>query len=349
MNPSTSFTRADKLRWGVLSTASIGRRSVNPAIRQSKNGDLLAVASRDAERARAFATETGIERHYGSYEALLRDSEIDAIYIPLPNALHREWSMKAAEHGKHVLCEKPLALNAAECREMEAAAQANDTLLMEAFMYRFHPRIQHVARQAQSGALGAVRSIRSTFTFRLTRPHDVRFVQELGGGALYDVGCYCVNVSRTLAGVEPEEVQALANWGLSGVDHELAGVMRFPGGLLAHFDCALSMDRRETVEVAGVEASLAMDAVFVPGVAASTVTERRGGAVTTHEVAGANQYVLMVEHFADCVMGRETLRYPASEAAANMAVIDALYRSARAGGAPTPVTPHLSSSVTSFR
>lgn len=337
MNPTDSGEPRAKIRWGVLSTANIGRRSVNPAIRESRNGILSAVASRDADRARAFAAESGIERHFGSYIELLEDSEIDAVYIPLPNSLHREWSVRAAEHGKHVLCEKPLALDAAECREMEAAARSNGVLLMEAFMYRFHPRIEHVVRQSQSGALGALRSIRSTFTFRLTRPHDVRWVAELGGGALYDVGCYCVNVSRTVAGAEPVEVQAMANWGSTGVDHELVGVMRFPDGLLAHFDCSLSMDRREMVDVGGTDASLAMDALFVPGTSPCSVIERRAGEVTSHEIAGANQYVLMVEHFAECAMGRGTLRYPPSDAESNMAVIDALYRSVRAGGTPMPV------------
>lgn len=324
-------------RWGVLSTAHIGRVQVNPAIQASANGMLLAVASRDAARAREFAERDGIPRHYGSYEALVADPEVDAIYIPLPNSMHKEWSMRAAEHGKHVLCEKPLALDAAECREMWAAAKANGTLLMEAFMYRFHPRMERLVAIAQGGAIGAPRAIRSTFTFRLTRPDNIRLLPELGGGALMDVGCYCVNASRTVAGSEPDLVQAWATWGPTGVDLELAGMLRFANGLVSHFDCALSMDRREVIEVAGVDGSLTMESAFVPGTGQTSLAERHSGTVTHHEVAGANQYVQMVEHFSDCVQGRASLRYDALEAAANMAVIDALYRSARAGGAPVPV------------
>jgi predicted dehydrogenase len=326
-----------RIRWGVLSTAHIGRIAVNPAIQASCNGTLVAVASRDAQRAREFAEEAGIPRHYGSYDALLDDPDIDAIYIPLPNSGHREWSIRAAEQGKHVLCEKPLALNAAQCREMQDAASGNGTLLMEAFMYRFHPRTEQLVALSRTGAIGSIRAIRSTFTFRLTRPDNIRLLPELGGGALMDVGCYCVNVSRTVAGAEPDEVQAWATWGTTGVDLELTGALRFATGLVAHFDCALSMDRRQIVEIAGTDASVTMEAAFVPGVDRVELSEHRAGVLTRRDVPGANEYVLMVEHFADCVQHRKPLRYDASEAAANMVVIDALYRSARSGGQPVAI------------
>lgn len=171
-----------KLRWGVLSTSNIGRKAVNPAIQASTNGELAAVASRDEERARTFAQEEGIPASYGSYDALLEDGEIEAVYNPLPNSLHREWTIRAAEKGKHILCEKPLALSAAECREMEAAASANGVKLMEAFMYRFHPRTEKVLEMVRAGAVGEVRQIRSSFTFLLTRPDDIRWDRELGEG-----------------------------------------------------------------------------------------------------------------------------------------------------------------------
>lgn len=323
-----------RVRWGVLSTAHIGRKSVNPAIQQSSNGTLAAIASRDASRARDAAAAQGIPRHYGSYDALLADPEIDAVYVPLPNSEHRPWSIRAAEHGKHVLCEKPLALSAAECLEMASAADQHGTLLMEAFMYRFHPRTERLVSMSQSGAFGALRFIRGTFTFRLVHADNIRWFPELGGGALYDVGCYCVNVSRTIAGAEPAEVQAWANIGATGVDHDLSGALRFDAGLVSHFDCSLSMDRREFVEVGGTEASASIEAAFVPGTGRCAITERRVGETRMHELDGANEYVRMVEHFNDCVQRRATLRYTAREAAANMAVIDALYRSARAGGRP---------------
>ena len=327
-----------KLRWGVLSTANIGRAAVNPAVQASRNGTLLAVASREPERARAFAAKWGIPRHHGSYDALLEDAEIDAIYVPLPNHLHAPWTIRATEHGKHVLCEKPLALSVAECREMERAASANGVKVMEAFMYRFHPRTERAVELVRSGALGAVRAIRSAFTFRLTRTEDVRLDLAMGGGALMDVGCYCVNVSRTLAGSEPVEVQAWATRGPSGVDVELSGALRFETGLVAHFDCALTLERRELFEVAGTNASITVEAAFRPGEGKVAIVEHRGrGEEVRHESPGADEYRLMVEHFADCALYDRPLRYTAAEAAGNMAVIEALRESARNGGRPVTV------------
>jgi len=324
-----------RITWGILSTANIGRAAVIPAIRASANGTLVAVASRSNTAARDFATATGAPEHYGSYDALLRQPGINAVYIPLPNSLHREWAIRAAESGKHVLCEKPLGLTAAECRDMAAAAQANGVVLMEAFMYRFHPRIGRVEALIRDGALGVLRSIRSVFTFRLTKPGDIRLDPELGGGALFDVGCYCVNVSRTLAGREPAEVQAWATFGPSGVDLELAGSLRFEDGLIAQFDCSLAMERRESVEVAGTDGSIELTAAFLPGTADTVAVQHRGRAPSIeHPVAGDDEYRLMVEHFADCVLHGRPIRYPAAEAAANLRVIEALYRSARHGGQP---------------
>ncbi|MCJ7625863.1 MAG: Gfo/Idh/MocA family oxidoreductase, partial [Anaerolineaceae bacterium] len=234
-----------KLRWGIISTANIGKWAVIPAIQASSNGEVVAVASRDAQKGETFAAELGIPRSFSSYEALLEDAEIDAIYNPLPNSMHLEWSIKAAEKGIHVLCEKPLALDAAECDKMQAAADANGVKLMEAFMYRFHPQTEKVVELVREGVLGELRFIHSAFTFRLTRPENIRWDPDLGGGALMDVGSYCVNISRTVAGQEPVEVQAFARWSPSGVDEQLAGTMRFESGVLAQFDCALSMERRE--------------------------------------------------------------------------------------------------------
>jgi len=326
------------VRWGVMSTANIGRAAVNPAIQASRNGSLVAVASREEARARDFAATHEIPTAYGSYEALLEDDGIDAVYIPLPNSMHREWVIRAAEAGKHVLCEKPLALDAAECVEMAAAAATCDVVLMEAFMYRFHPRTERVVEMVREGALGDLKAIRSSFTFRLRSMDNIRLDPDLGGGALMDVGCYCVNVSRTVVGEEPVEVIATADWTDRGVDDFLAGVMRFPGGAVAHFDCALTMERSESFEVAGTDGYLAVPAAFLPGKGDVDFTEVKGrDPASVHAVPGADEYQLMVEHFADCVLDGEAPRYPASEAAANMRVIEALYRSARNGGAPTAV------------
>jgi xylose dehydrogenase (NAD/NADP) len=323
------------LRWGVLSTANIGRAAVIPAIRASANGVLAAVASRSDDRAAAFASEHDVPRHHGHYEALLDDPEVDAVYVPLPNSLHREWVVKAAAAGKHVLCEKPLALDEAQCREMAAAARDGGVRLMEAFMYRFHPRTRRVLARIEAGDVGEPRIIRSSFTFRLTRPDNIRWAPDLGGGALMDVGCYCVNVSRTMACAEPVEVQATASWTERGVDSELVGVLRFANGLVAHFDCALTVERNERYEIAGTEGVIEVPRSFLPGTSDVPIHLHRGRSGTTTEtVDGEDEYQAMVEHFADCVLLGRAFDYPAEEAALNLRVIEALYRSARNGGAP---------------
>jgi xylose dehydrogenase (NAD/NADP) len=327
-----------RLRWGVISTAKIGRKAVNPAIHASSNGELLAVASRNEGRARAFAEETGIPTALGSYEALLEDDRIDAVYNPLPNSLHKEWTIRAAEKGKHVLCEKPLALNAAECREMEAAASANGVKLMEAFMYRFHPRTERVLEMVRSGAVGELKQIRSSFTFLLNRPDDILWDPGLGGGSLMDVGCYCVNVSRTMAGREPVEVRAMANYHSSGVDAQMAGSLRFDDGLLAHFDSAFTMERTQVYHILGTEGHLRVQNAFVPGTDDAVIEHfDPENNLTNLIVPGTDEYQLMVEHFADCVLNDRPVRYTAEEAALNMRVIEALYESARKDGAEVKV------------
>jgi len=257
--------------------------------------------------------------------------------VPLPNGLHREWVVRAVEAGKHVLCEKPLAPTEAECLEMADAADANGVRLMEAFMYRFHPRIGRVLERIRDGEVGDVRFIRSSFTFRLTRPDNIRWDPDLGGGALLDVGCYCVNVSRTMASAEPLEVSATANWTERGVDSELAGVLRFPGDVLAHFDCALTLERNESFEVAGTDGVLRVPASFLPGVGDVRIERDGRDGRLSETVPGVDQYRLMVEHFVDCVRDDRPFRYPAEEAARNLRVIEALLRSARGGGAPVAV------------
>jgi predicted dehydrogenase len=210
--------------------------------------------------------------------------------------------------------------------------------LMEAFMYRFHPRIERVQELVRGRAIGALRSITASFTFRLRSEDDIRMKPELGGGALMDVGCYCVNVARTLAASEPVEVQAQALWAGTGVDAQMAGTMRFPDGLLAQLDCALTLERRETIVASGTDGYLSVDAAFLPGKGETTIAEHRGRAgATSHSIPGADEYQLMVEHFADAVSNDRPLRWPASDAARNMRAIEALYRSARNGGRPEPV------------
>jgi xylose dehydrogenase (NAD/NADP) len=327
-----------KIRWGVISTANIGRWAVNPAIQASRNGELVAVASRDEARAREFAEQAGIPVAYGSYEALLDDDGIDAVYIPLPNSLHREWTLRAAEAGKHVLCEKPLALSEAECREMADAADANGVKLMEAFMYRFHPRSEMMIDLMRAEHIGKLRMIQSVFTFRLRSPENIRLDPQLGGGSLMDVGCYCVNLSRTAAGCEPVEAQAIAIQSSSGVDEMMTGTLRFPDDVLASFQCGLNTKRREAYELGGTEGCLRVADAFLPGEDDVVIEEHRDGAeIVMHEVAGADEYRLMVEHFSDCLLTGSEPRYSATEAALNMRAIEALYASALKGGTPVAI------------
>ena len=326
-----------KIRWGVLSTANIGRAVVIPAIQHSVNGELVAVASRESGRAREFAAKCGIPVNYGSYEALISAEDIDAVYIPLPNSLHEEWTVRAAEAGKHILCEKPMAMSAAECVAMEDAARRNGVKLMEAFMYRFHPRTQKVLESVRSRAIGDVRLIQSVFTFRVTDRADIRLQPDLGGGSLMDVGCYCVNVTRMVAAQEPIEVEAYASWGATGVDEQLVGSLRFENGLLAQFECSLVLNRRELYQLIGTEGVFDVPAAFLPGTSNTIIRQQQGRSEMLHEVPGADEYRLMVEHFSSCVLNDEPPRYSATDAAANMRVIEALYRSARSGGQPERV------------
>ncbi len=300
------------LRWGILSTANIARAAVIPAIQAATNGAVVAVASRDAQ--------------------------VDAIYIALPNSMHYEWTLNAVAAGKHVLCEKPLALNAEQCLAMAAAAEAAGVLLMEAFMYRFHPQILTAQELVHSGAIGDLHHMHAAFTFRLTNPGNIRLQADLGGGALMDVGCYCVNVLRTFAGREPVAAQALAAWHVQGVDERMTGLLHFDDDLTGQFDCALNLARRETFLAAGTEATLELPRAFLPGVHDTIVRLRTNySEVSEQTIDGVDEYRLMVEHFADCVRSGHAPRYGAREAACNMNVIEALYRSARAGGQPVAV------------
>ncbi|CAN5905731.1 Gfo/Idh/MocA family oxidoreductase [soil metagenome] len=328
----------DTVRWGILSTANIGRKVVTPALQASHNGKVVAVASRSAAQAEGYAKELGIKRFYGDYDALLADPDVDAIYIPLPNSLHKPWTLRALEVGKHVLCEKPLGLNAQECLDMHAVAAQNGRVLMEAFMYRFHPRTERALEHLRIGTLGDLKLVRAGFTFTVSNPDNIRLQPDLGGGALMDVGCYCVNAGRTLLGREPVEAQAFAVWSEQGVDKSLVGVLRFEGDVFVQFHCALDTARQEFVEVVGSGGRIRLESAFLPGLSDAVIeTVRSGGKHSEETISGADEYRLMGEHFADCVLNGTEPRYSALEAAANMAALGALYKSARNGGKPVEV------------
>jgi D-xylose 1-dehydrogenase (NADP+, D-xylono-1,5-lactone-forming) len=324
-----------KLRWGVLSTANIGKHAVIPAIQASANGQVIAIASREADKAAAIAANHGLPRFYGSYEAMLDAEDIEAVYIPLPNSMHKDWTIRAVSAKKHVLCEKPLALSSSECLEMEEAAIENGVKLMEAFMYRFHPRTKRIMELVNKGELGKLAFINAAFTFRLRNAANIRLNKDLGGGSLMDVGCYCINIIRTLAASEPVEVQAYANFAGTGVDIQMAGGLRFADDLLANFHSGLNLERRETFTAAGTDGHLDVPSCFLPGKTDVHFSISRGREERLdYTIPGVDQYELMVSHFADCVLNDQPVRYPPAEAAANMRVIEGLYRSALQQGKP---------------
>jgi len=321
---------ADRVRWGILGAASIAVRRVIPAIARSSTGALVAIASREAEKAREVARRFGIPRAYGAYEALLDDPEVDAVYIPLPNSLHRPWTEQAAAAGKHVLCEKPLGVDAADAAAMVDACDRAGVVLLEAFMYRFHPQIERLQQLLREGAIGVPWLVRAVFTFGVAPGPNIRLETALGGGGLLDVGCYCVNVSRLVLG-EPASAFATAAYE-RGVDVRLAGALRFPSDRMALVDCGLRTPYRQECEVVGPDGSILLPRPFQPeeAPAALLIRRARGEPEERLEVPGTNQYVRMIDHFGAVVRG-EPPRYPAADAVANLRVLDALGRAARTG------------------
>ena len=316
-----------KVNWGVLSTAAIGINRVIPAIRESSNGQVVAISSRNPSKSREVAGSLGIPQSYGSYEEMLDSQDIDAVYIPLPNSMHRDFTILAAEKGKHVLCEKPLALNSRECLEMISACESNHVLLMEAFMYRFHPQIIKLKEILDAGKIGRIATIRTAFRIPMSDLNDIRYQKELGGGALYDVGCYCVSISRLLAGDEPTCVQGLARFSdQKGIDEAFVGLMRFHGLESGLFDCAFRSSLLQTIEVVGDLGTLELSDPFVAG--DSPTILKHGVQPETFRIERANSYRLMVEHFDQCILNDRKPLYPPMDGLRNMRVIDTLYASA---------------------
>jgi predicted dehydrogenase len=324
------------MRWGVISTGWVARTFLN-ALRDSESEQVVAVASRDAERAAATAADFGIARAYGSYAELLADAEVEAVYIGLPNSMHAEWAIAAARAGKHVLCEKPLAVSGAEAESMFAAAREQRVWLMEAFMYRFHPQTLKVRELIASGAIGQPQLVRSAFTFNVTDPRNVRLSAELAGGALRDVGCYPVNFARMIAGTAPSGVAAVARWAASGVDETLSATLEYPNGLIAQIACSLAASRNHSAQVIGSEGAIEIEQAFTPPLdRATTIQLRRGSRgvdLETIEIAPANHYRLEAEAFGRLVAAGHgepgLLEMPLEETLDNIATIEALLQAAR--------------------
>ena len=313
------------IRWGILGAASIARRRVIPAMQASSNGRATAIASRDPDRARAAAAEWDLPTVHAGYAALVADPEIDAVYIPLPNSEHHRWTLAAAAAGKHILCEKPFALTAAEAEEMSRAAEGAGVALAEAFAYRFHPRIDRLLSLIQAGAIGAIHLIRFVFSFPPVAAGNYRLDPALGGGALLDVGCYGVDLARLVCGDEPEAVAALARYAASGVDETFAGMLRFPGGAIATLEVSMASQFWVGFEIIGSSGML----VAPQGVRTETNQPAelhlyRDYEHEVHTVEPADPYRLMVEEFADSLLHRRPPRFGPADAVANMRVLDAL-------------------------
>lgn len=250
-----------KVRWGLLSTANINRRVI-PAIQQSKRGELTAVASRSAEPAQAYAQEWGIPQAFGSYEAMLNSDEIDVVYIALPNHLHADWTIKALQAGKHVLCEKPFALTLAEVDKMTAVAQETGFVLAEAFMYRHHPQMKLAGEMVRHGRLGEITLVRATFNFQMGSRKNIRLVPEYGGGSLWDVGIYPVSFAQYIMGGLPESVHASQWLGESGVDEFFAAQMQYAGGRVAQISSSFMTPFHNWAEIIGTHGRLTMSRPF---------------------------------------------------------------------------------------
>ena len=315
------------VKWGFLSTAKINDLLLEGAD-PSETVEIVAVASRDQERADAYARERGIARAYGGYDALLEDPEVEAVYISLPNSLHVEWSIRALEAGKHVLCEKPFDRRAAEVERAFDVAEREGLVLMEAFMYRHNPQTARLKELLESGAIGRLRLIRATFSFPLSGAANIRLDPDLDGGGLMDVGCYCVSGSRLLAG-EPEEAYGEQVLSRSGVDEVFAGTLRFAGDVVAQFDCALVVHVRDELEAIGEEGSLFVDDPWhcrKPG-----IDLRRETGVERIEVEPANSYRLQLENMSAAIRGRAEPLLGRDDALGQARAIEALYRSADEG------------------
>jgi D-xylose 1-dehydrogenase (NADP+, D-xylono-1,5-lactone-forming) len=322
-----------KIRWGIIGSAGIAKRSVIPGIQQSETGEVTAIASRTLDKAQQTANEFNIPTAYRSYEELLNDPSIDSVYIPLPNHLHKEWTIRAAEAGKHVLCEKPIALNAAEAQEMVEACEKANVVFAEAFMYRYHPRYKMIKSVIESGEIGEIRGIYANFTFNNAGDKgNVRYRKEWGGGSLYDVGVYPISAARMLLDQEPQAstVHALFSKEHGDVDMMAFGILEFNHGVALTFDCGMWAAGRNVLEVLGTEGRIEVPSAFVVELDQHDnfyVTTRDGRREV--EVPKVNQYALQADVIGRSIRSNNPLPFSSNDAVLNMKVIDACLTSAK--------------------
>jgi predicted dehydrogenase len=325
------------LRWGILSTANIATEKVIPGIRRAARNEIVAIGSRDGETARRVADRLSIARAHDSHEALLEDPDVDAVYIPLPNHLHAEWTIAAARAGKHVLCEKPLAMTAADAERMIAAADAAGVHLMEAFMYRHHPSWVAVRELIASGRIGTMTAVQSWFGFYNDDMTNIRNVRAFGGGALYDVGCYCINLSRMLFGGEPVRVEgAVVRDDGDGVDILTTGILEFETGI-ASFGCSIRTETDQRVHIYGTEGRISIGIPFnIPPDRPTEIYLTQGGdppvapATETFTFEAKDPYAAEAEAFAAAVLDGLPTPVPPSDAVANLRVIEQVFATADA-------------------
>jgi xylose dehydrogenase (NAD/NADP) len=316
------------VKWGILSTATINNAILGGAA-ESAAVDVIAVASRDEERARSYASEHGLERSYGSYEALLADPDVEAVYISLPNRLHAEWTLQALDAGKHVLVEKPFSRHADQVEEAFDRADAAGLILSEGFMWRHHPQTRRVTELIDSGVIGRVRVVRTAFAFDLATERgtgDTRFDPGLDGGALMDVGCYCISGLRLVAG-EPERARGEQTAGPTGVDIVFTGALAFADGVVGHFDCGFVVPRRGGLEVVGEEATILVPDPFTPKTPGIEV-QRPGAEPEQIPIEPTNSYCLELEDVSAAIRGEAPLLLGREDAVGQARTIDELYRSA---------------------
>jgi predicted dehydrogenase len=328
-------TTGDPVRWGVLGCASIAVRKVIPAMRRSDRGDVIAIASRDGARAAAVAADLGIERHYGSYDDLLADADVEAVYIPLPNHLHAPWTLRAAAAGKHVLCEKPLAMSAAEAAEMIEGCRAAGVALMEAFMYRLHPMWRRVRSLIDDGAIGALTTIQGFFSYRNLDPRNIRNIAAYGGGALMDIGCYPVNVARWMFDGEPDGVVGAVRYDPTfGTDVLASAVLDF-GGRHATFTCSTQIEDDQRVHLVGTEGRLLVEIPFnIPPDRPTRIVRAAGGeppvapGIEVITVPAADPYAAQGDAFSAAVREGTPVPIPPEDAIGNLAVLERILRGA---------------------
>ena len=318
-----------RLNWGLLSTAKINRALIKP-LNASKRTRLLAVASRSISSAEAYAREWNIPRAHGSYEALLADPEIDVIYNSLPNHLHAEWTIKALRAGKHVLCEKPFALTLAEVDAMSQAAHETGKVLAEAFMYLHHAQTLKIKEIVDSGVLGKLQLIKGAFTFTLTREGNYRWMEEMGGGSIWDVGCYPISFARMIVGAEPVEVFGWQLTGQGGSDESFFGQMRFKDEVHMQFDCGFKSPSRSFIEIVGTDATLNIPDPFKPG-RKNEIYLNHNNEMQTIKIKGDELYSGEVEDICDAILKNQPSLISLADSRGNIAVMLALLKSAKSG------------------